>query len=126
MKTYNNMLNEIAPLAISPMTAFLGVGALAGAFVAVKELITSTIRGGVKFIIRNPIPVAVAALAYDQYFHQGRGRTALFKYFQKSFPGQAKIFYDGLVDIVVTKEITPDKVADMVTKIAAEFDKMKD
>jgi len=26
----------------------------------------------------------------------------------------------------VTKQITPDKVADMVTKIVAEFDKMKD
>ena len=126
MKTYKGMLNEIAPLAISPMTAVLGVGAVAGVFLAVKELVSDTIKAGVRFVVRNPVPVAVASIAFDQYFNQGKGTRLIFRYFQRSFPGQAKIFYEGLTDIVVTKQISPDKVADMVGKLAAEFDKMKD
>ena len=126
MKTYNTLITEAAPLAISPLTAILGVGAVAGVFLAVKELVSDTIQAGVRFIVRNPVPVAVGAIAFDQYFNQGKGTRLIFKYFQRSFPGQATAFYEGLTDIVVTKQITPDKVADMVTKIVAEFDKMKD
>ena len=126
MKTYKGMLNEVAPLAISPLTAVLGVGAVAGVFLAVKELVSDTIKAGVRFVVRNPVPVAVASIAFDQYFNQGKGTRLIFRYFQRSFPGQARAFYEGLTDIVVTKQITPDKVADMVTKIMSEFDKMKD
>jgi len=126
VKTYKTMLNEIAPFAVTPMTAVLGVGAVAGAFLAVKEIVSDTIKAGVRFVVKNPVPVAVASIAFDQYFNEGKGTKLIFTYFQRSFPGQARAFYQGMTDIVVTKQITPDKVADMAGKIISEFDKMKD
>ena len=120
------MLNEIAPFAVTPMTAVLGVGAVAGAFLAVKEIVSDTIKAGVRFVVKNTVPVAVASIAFDQYFNEGKGTKLIFRYFQRSFPGQARAFYQGMTDIVVTKQITPDKVADMAGKIISEFDKMKD
>jgi len=126
MKTYKTMLNEIAPLAVSPVTAIIGIGVAAGVVMAIKQVVSDTISSGIKFLVRNPVPVAVALIAYDQAMNQGKGRVALIKYFQRSCPGQARIFYDGLTDIVMTKEISPDKVADMAQKMWQEFDKMKD
>ena len=126
MRQYDELLTEAITLKAltNPFTRRAATSALRGAYRAVEELTKEVLVSGTKFIVRNP-HYAIAGLMFLDYgvLKDGPMTNAAIKYFENTFPGHARSFYNGLAEITVDNKIQPEEVADAVVAISDHFTK---